>query len=400
MHNFWLVARHEFKIRTGKRSFLISTLAFPLLIMAGMGLAIFFTVLAERTDLPIGYIDRSGLISEDVSLPPLEDPVPIIAFSEEEGAREALSRGEISGYYVIPAGYPQQQQISLVVWDQPPGSNARESFTQFLRASLVSGFPQQFQERMMEGPTISIRSLEGRQDATQNNFLNFILPYLVGFFFFLAVMMSAGYLLQVVTDEKESRTIEIIMTTISPGQLIGGKASGLLAVVFLQMFIWVATAGIALAVASRYVEILQDFQLPWMLLAVILLFFVPSFVLIAGLMTAIGSSVTETRQGQQIGGILNLLFVAPYFITPLIITNPNSPLTVGFTLFPTTALVTISLRWGFTVIPAWQLALSWILLAATAVFTIWVSSRIFRIGMLMYGKQLSMKIIMAAVRTR
>jgi ABC-2 type transport system permease protein len=400
MHNFWRVARHEFKTRTGKRSFLITTLALPILIVVVMGLTILFTSQAERTSHPVGYVDHAGLLSDEVIPPAMEDAVPIIEFANEESARAALSRGEIGGYYIIPEGYPQQPQLTLVYWEQPPGANARETFNRYLRANLVSGLPQQVQERILEGPEMTVRSLEGRQEATRANFLVFIMPYIIGFFFFIAVMMSAGYLLQVVTDEKESRTIEILITTVSPGQLIGGKAAGLLGVVFLQMFVWLATAGIALGVASSYFEFIQDFRPPWSMVLVILLFFVPSFVLIAGLMTAIGSSVTETRQGQQIAGILNLLFVAPYFITSMAIANPNSPLMVGMTLFPTTALVTISLRWGFTTIPLWQLVASWLLLSTTAVFAIWASSRIFRIGMLMYGQPMNMKSIFAAVRSR
>jgi ABC-2 type transport system permease protein len=400
MHNFWRIARHEFKTRTGKRSFLISTIAIPVLILVMMGLIILLTSQLETSTNPIGYVDHSGLLSEDVTFPAVENAVHIIAFNDEETARSALSLGEIEAYFVIPAGYPQQPQVTLVYWEEPPGGNALQTFNQFIRANLVSGLPVQVQERILEGHEVTIRSLDGRQDAVSDNFLTFLLPYLVGFFFFIAVMMSAGYLLQVVTDEKENRTIEILMTTVSPEQLIGGKAAGLLAVVFLQMLVWVFTAGIALAVASRYVEFIQDFQLPWTMLLVVLLFFIPSFILIAGIMTAIGSSVTETRQGQQIAGMLNLLFVAPYFITAFAITNPNSPLLVGLTLFPTTALVTITLRWGFTIIPLWQLGLSWLLLVTSAAFSIWASSKVFRMGMLMYGQPLNMKAIVSAIRSR
>jgi ABC-2 type transport system permease protein len=399
MANFFRIARHEFKNRTGKRSFLISTLALPLLILVVMGISILLTIQAERTAFPVGYVDHSGLLSEGVSLPEMEDAVPIISFSTEEEARRALSLGEIGSYYVVPEGYPHNFLVTLVYMDEPPAGNARQTFNSFIRANLVSGLPQPVQTRILEGSDVMVRSLEGRQDATRMNFLVFIMPYIIGFFFFIAVMMSAGYLLQVVTDEKESRTIEILMTTVTPAQLIGGKAAGLLAVVFLQMFVWLAAAGTALAVASRFIDVLQHFQPPWSMVLVILLFFIPSFILIAGLMTAIGSSVTETRQGQQIAGILNLLFVAPYFITSLAIASPNSPLMVGLTLFPTTALVTISLRWGFTVIPFWQLAVSWLLLTSTAIFSIWASSRVFRVGMLMYGQPMNMKSILTAVKS-
>ena len=108
--------------------------------------------------------------------------------------------------------------------------------------------------------------------------------------------------------------------------------------------------------------------------------------------------VTEHQQGQQIAGIINLLFIFPFFFFILVFTDPNSPLMVAMTLFPTSAFMTVAMRWGVTTIPAWQLVLGWVLLVASASFMIVVAARVFRIGMLQYGQPLSLRAVAEIAR--
>ena len=134
-----------------------------------------------------------------------------------------------------------------------------------------------------------------------------------------------------------------------------------------------------------------------MFVGIIVLFFLPSYALVAGLMTAIGGAVTEVRQGQQVAGIVNMLFVAPLFVLPVLMAAPNSPLSIGLTLFPTTAFVTVALRWSFSAVPLWQLVASWGILFLTALGSLWASARIFRAGMLRYGQPLSLRAALATL---
>ena len=154
-----------------------------------------------------------------------------------------------------------------------------------------------------------------------------------------------------------------------------------------------------LIVAARTPE-LRQLSVPWDYLFVMTLFFFPAYALLAALMVAVGSAVTEFQQGQQIAAILNLIFLIPLFMLPFLLSDPAQPLAVVLTLFPPTAFMTVSLRWGLGTIPLWQLALSWLLLTGTAIFTIWAAAKIFRAGMLRYGKPLSLNAALAAVRGR
>lgn len=401
MRNFWLVAKHEYLKRAGKRSFLIATLGVPLLIILVIGVSIMMAIGGGK-DLPLGYVDQAGILiaSANLQTGSESEPVEMRHFSDEAAAQAALEKQEIQAYYILPPDYLQSRQVSLYYWDEAPGESVQDDFAAFVRASLTSGLPEDLRQRAVDGIDITLRSMDGGREIGSQSWVNFLIPFVAGFFFVFTVMSSAGYLLQVVTDEKENRTIEILVTSLSPEQLIGGKAFGLMAVALTQISIWVLAIVVGLVVGAQFLEPLQNVRVPWDFLFVAALFFFPTYALVAGLMTAIGGAVTEMQHGQQIAGILNLFFVMPYFLTVLIFADPHSPLLVGLTLFPTTAFTTVTLRWAMTVIPAWQLAVSWLVLMGSAGLSIWASSRIFRVGMLRYGQDLSLKAAFQALRSK
>ncbi len=401
MRNFWLLAKHEYRKMVSKRSFLLGTLAIPFLIIVVMGLVIFVAVRGEDKR-PIGYVDHAGILNETVR-PPTginDDMVPMRAFADETAAQTALAAGDIQAYYVLATDYLTTRELNRYYWQDDTDEAARSDFADFIRANLAVAQPVELQELLIDGPELTVRSLEGGREISSSNPLSFIIPFVAAFLFVFIVMGSAGYLLQVVTDEKENRTMEMMVTSVTPVQLIGGKALGLMAVSLTQLFIWLVVAAVALVIGANYIPQLQDFTVPWSSLLIIALYFFPAYALIAGMMTAIGSAVTELQQGQQIAGILNLLFIFPFFFVALIIAKPDSPILVALTLFPTTSFITIIMRWAVNVVPTWQLVASWLILVTTAVLSVYVSAKIFRVGMLRYGQSLNLRGVLAAVRSR
>ena len=189
-----------------------------------------------------------------------------------------------------------------------------------------------------------------------------------------------------------------MVTSVTPLQMIGGKAVGLMAVSLTQLALWLAVGAMALVIGANYVPLLQTISIPWSFLLITVLYFIPSYALIAGMMTAIGGAVTELRQGQQIAGFLNLLFAAPFFFIALIIGRPDSPILVVLTLFPTTSFITVMMRWAINVVPLWQMVLSWLILMGSAFLSVYASAKIFRVGMLRYGQGMRLRGVLAAVR--
>lgn len=399
MLNLWLMAKHEYRKKVGNRKFLFTTLGLPLALILILGVTIVITIGFSKDDRPVGYVDQAGILDASVLKMNAEqdNPVKMVPFPDTATAEAALTRKDLQAVFVIPSNYLTTRGMTLYYNGKAPDASIRSQFNRFILASLTTKIPENIRTRLIDTPKLTVRSMDGSKEMNQGRILEIILPFAAGFILAFSVMISAGTLLQVVADEKENRTIEILITTLSPEQIIGGKILGLLAVSLTQLTIW----GIALAgcifIGSRFFEMLQQFQIPWAFLLMIGLFFIPTFTLIAGLMTSIGGSVTETSQGQQIAGLINILFMLPFFFSALMVIQPNSPLVVALTLFPTTAFTTIALRWGFSVIPVWQLILSWILLVACALLSIWASSRIFRLGMLRYGKGLDFHTAIASL---
>jgi ABC-2 type transport system permease protein len=399
MRSFWLVAKHEYLKTAARRGFLILTLAIPLGMAALIAVGIAFESMGQN-DQPIGYVDQPGILDPGLhaAMPDADERVQIREFPDEETARTALERGEIQAFVLFPAGYPASLQTEIFYQDQLPKGDVLDDLDEFVRVNLLSSLPGDVQQRLLEGPSVTVHDLSSNRTFSQDDIVQVVLPFIATFFFFFATMSSAGYMLGVVAGEKENRTVEVMITTVTPGQLIGGKTAGLLAASLTQLAIYVVVAVVGLSVAAPYVPELQQVSVPWDYLGVIALFFFPSYALIAGVMVAIGAAVTEVQQGQQIAGILNLLFVVPLFVLPVLFNDPGSPVVVAFTLFPTTAFLTISLRWGLGTVPLWQLGISWVLLVATAAAAVWAAARVFRAGMLRYGKPLDFRGIVAAVR--
>ena len=185
-------------------------------------------------------------------------------------------------------------------------------------------------------------------------------------------------------EEKENRTMEIMISSVNPGQLMTGKIIGNIAVGLTQLIIWLIFGWIGLKVGGQFWPLLQDFSLPPNYILVLLLVLLPSFVMVAAIMAAIGATMTEAREAQQVSGMFSLPIMIPYYISSSIIMNPNSPLAVGLSYFPLTAPITILIRMAFTVVPAWQIALNIGILVVFAILAIWFAGRAFRLGMLRY----------------
>ncbi len=397
MRKFWLVARHEYRNMTRRRSFLWSTMGLPLLIGAIMAVGILIAT-GTGPAAALGYVDHAGVISAGAGAADQGGAVALRAFEDEASARASLEAGALQAYYVLPADYRQTGQVQLYYGKNAPNNDAHSQLDALLRANLLAGQPEAVQRRIDDGINLTLRSADGRREVNESGFINILLPFVAGMFFSFATMTAAGYLLQAVTTEKENRTVEVMATSLSPLQLVGGKALGLMAVALTQLLVWVAALAVGLVIAAQFWPEVRAVQAPWGLLGVTALYFLPAYALVAGLMVAIGGMVTETRQGQQISGIVNLLFVMPFFLTALIFSQPDSPLIVALTLFPTTSFLTILMRWGATVVPVWQLAVSWVLLVASAGLSVWAAARIFRTGMLRYGQPLNLAAAWAAVR--
>jgi ABC-2 type transport system permease protein len=222
-----------------------------------------------------------------------------------------------------------------------------------------------------------------------------VLPSFAGIAFIVAMFSTGGYLMQAVVEEKENRTMEVIITSVSPNQFMAGKIIGDTAIGLTQIFLWMVFIIIPILVLRNSMSFLRGIQVaPQTLILVVLVMF-PAFILVSALMAAIGATVSEAREGQQMVGIISLPIWIPYMLTGLLMSNPNSPLALALSLFPLTAPLTMLMRDGLTILPSWQIMLSSGIQIVSAVAAIWLAGRAFRLGMLRYGQRLKWREVFA-----
>ena len=388
MRTLLLIAQAEYLDRVRRRSFLLATagVAVILILVGVFGL----WASASRVVGAVGYVDRAGLLRPDV-LQTLETDIEFRAYDDEAAALADLESGRIQALYILAPDYLLSGEMTLLFWDKEPSNRLKNQFTDAIRAALVADAAEPARRRLLDEFHVTMRASVGEREASEEDILNLILPFVVGGFFTFAVMMASGYLLQAVTTEKENRMVEVMFTSVSALQFIGGKALGLIAVAFTQLGVWLGVLAALLAVYLSFTDILTGFSPSWGFFALIFLYFIPTYVLLSGIMIILGSLMPDLQQSQQIAGMVNLLFVLPFFFTVLLFTDPNSPLLTAMTLFPTTAFIAIAMRWGVTDIPAWQLVAAWFSIAIAAVVVIFVAARVFRAGMLQYGRTASLR---------
>ena len=207
----------------------------------------------------------------------------------------------------------------------------------------------------------------------------------------LAINMTGGYLLQAVVEEKENRTMEIILTSSSPTQIMTGKVIGNMSVGLTQLLIWILFGLIGFIFLQSNIPEISNTQFDWSFFFLMVATFLPAFVMISALMATLGATATETKEAQQIAGLFSLPIAIPFWFVAVFIESPNSPLAIIFSIFPFTAPISLPLRAAFTNIPIWQTISSVGLLVLFAIGAIWLAGRAFRLGMLRYGKKLSLK---------
>lgn len=392
-----LVMRHEFWRHVTRRSFLFAVFGMPaLFVLIIGGLILFF---AGRGDDPVGLVDQADVLISPAAYQGLlgdnENSVPFQLYGDETAAHSALLDKEIQAYVVIPPEYVATGHVTL--YHQGDAYEGLDGdLSGYLRASLLAGSDPAVADRFRNRPAITFVSLA--EESGRDSPLAFIVPFLLGFIFLIAIFSTSGFLIQAIVDEKENRTMEILITSLSPWQLILGKIVGLVSVGLVQIIVWLGFALVGFFIARASIAGLPPLEIPRSTLLIAVIWFVPFYVMIAALMTAVGISVTAVSEAQQAVGIVSILAMFPLYFTFLILESPDSSLSVTLSLIPFSAPLTLLTRAQVTDVPAWQFILSWIILVATALLGLFLVSRLLHVGMLRYGQKVTLRETLALLR--
>ena len=193
--------------------------------------------------------------------------------------------------------------------------------------------------------------------------------------------------------------MEVLVTSISPFQLIGGKTLGIVAISLTLLIAWttVVLAGIFIAVRTG-VAWFSDLSMDWRSILASLLIAIPAYVLASAMMIAYGSVFASEQESQSASAVFVFLHLAPFYVSWSFINQPHSTLAVILSLLPFTSMLTIGMRNLFTIVPTWQVLVSSCIQVICAIGGLWLAGRAFRLGMLRTGQRLKWRNLFMAKR--
>jgi ABC-2 type transport system permease protein len=406
MNNIVTVALREIVTRLRKPSFYLATLLMPLFVAAiFFGLSAFSgnlageidaDVLSQQPSRPSGYVDQAGIIT---SIPDQLHQF-FIPYGSEREAAAAVRNGAIPNYFVVPADYLESGRVTRVsqqaTFTSAIGPDAR-AFETLLRANLAGDAAL---AQRISNPLDLETELVGAPAAQPQHGQS--VPFngtsvVLGMLLLFSIINGGGWLVQAVVEEKENRTIEVVLTSVRPVYLMAGKLLGLGTVALLQLVFWIVMSGGLLGIAAA-VGISTLSGVPVTAWLWMLAFFFLGFAFYGALMMGLGAVGASMREVQQISGFMTIPILSPLWFWGPITERPNGTLAQILSYIPFTAPLTMMLRMGATSVPAWQTLLSLGILALAVALAIWLAARLFRSSTLLTGAKPTPRALWQALR--
>ncbi|MCJ7522819.1 MAG: ABC transporter permease [Dehalococcoidia bacterium] len=396
------VLKHEFRQTIKRNAFIIMTVSLPLLLMLGYGIyqgVEHWYKPSEPDELKIGYVDEVGKFGEYTS----QGDVTLIQYPNEDEAKAALLKDEIQEYIVIPTDYLFSGSITRYILKsemEVPGK-VWVSIEDFLLSNLLAGeiSPELLQRAKLPMGLNTLQLDESGEIAvTQDEISKYVLPIVFGILFVFAIFFSSGFLLQSVSEEKENRVIEIVLSSLSARQLLAGKILGLGAAGLFQVAVWFIAVKVFADAASVNIPALSELSVTTSFLLFGMVYFLLGYLLFAAIYASVGSIGSTARESQGMSGILVMPAFLPLWLNYFITSNPESIFAKVLTFFPLTAPVTAMMRLSRDSISPWEIGLSLVILAGSVVLATWAAAKIFRVFLLMYGKRPALREIVRYVR--
>ncbi|AIQ62223.1 potassium ABC transporter permease [Paenibacillus stellifer] len=418
MNKMGTIIGFTFKNKVRTKSFLITTLILVILLSIGMNIPYLIKAFqgddANSSGLSIGVVAESGsrateLLQNYAQQSDTGAKITVYPSADDAGLKKAMQDGQTDGYLTFTeqggAG------LSSAVYHSSGSGSKAQSFLQTalqqINAQLIAGDKLTAEQIAAMNAPISLGmekiNADGGEAADESHpIINYVLVYCLLILFFMSIMMTGNMISAEVTSEKSSRIMEILITSAAPLAQMFGKVIGIFLVGLIQIVI-IAAAVAANLLLPHNADVLKDFnldlgQLSVSLLVYGLILYILGYFLYALMYAAVGSIVSRTEDlGQAVMPIMMLGFVN--FYVPLFsISAPNTMLVKVASYVPFTSPLSMLLRIGVGDVAFWEIALSLLILLVTCFGMGWLAAKIYRTGVLMYGKRPSIKELRKAMK--
>ncbi len=410
MHKILAIIKREYKEAVYKKSFIILTLLMPVLMIGFTIVPGLLMTLKTQKQLTIHIIDQSGKIFSDLQKSLATDtlktgkPRYVLTFVPTNAhnlstvlkkEKKLIASKKLDALLFIPADLDSSLQVRFYarnVADIDMTSRLKNEISTILSRQrlLAAGIqPELIRKltRKVHFATFKITK-EGKESKTgfvQEYFSTFILVF---FLYFTIILYGAGIMRSII-QEKTSRIVETILSGANSFQFMAGKILGMGAVSFTQYLIWIVFGISLFFIGSSYLPpgSSQFFQINPVIFVYFILFFILGYLLYSALYAAVGAISNSEQEAQNAAYPVTLSLIVPIIMFSYVVKNPNAPLSVVLSQIPLFSPVIMFARINLSTPSLWQILLSIGLLIITIVLVIWIVAKIFRVGILMYGKR-------------
>ncbi len=434
MNKLALIVKREYLAKVRNKSFVVMTFLSPILMVGMVMLIVYLTKLNGSEKNVVAILNESDYFSNDFLS---TENMSYMQFKDIslEAAKDSTEHMGFSGLLHIPnSGHLEKVANSSYFYSKDAPST-------LILDKLESVFRDRLRQRRLQEIGVSAKDFTtidppyeiktstflGEQNLKGINEIKAAIGGGFGYLIMMFIIIYGAFVMRSVIEEKTSRIIEVIISSVKPFQLMLGKIIGTSLAGLTQFAIWIISAGLLLLVAMAIFDIepasltggqemitnatgqlappipssddtfnlyaQEIFDIPWiMLITFFMIYFVLGYLIYSSIYAAIGAAVdNETDTQQFIFPIILPLMLAIYVGFFSVFSNPHGPIAVGFSLFPLTSPIVMMMRLpsgiGEGGVPIWQVLTSIVLLAGTFIGIVWLAAKIYRVGILMYGKK-------------
>jgi ABC-2 type transport system permease protein len=401
MRDILLIAKREYLEQVRGKAFKVTTVLIPLVFIAifgviaiagknsGVGKHIVIAVddpaLAQRVRAPL-VADKDAKMTVDVIAPATE--------ADHKNLLAEVDQKQIDGFLWMQA--PANGPVTAIFESRSSGDFATEGrLENAVNHALIEqrlaerGIATSEVEALTQRVDLDTIQVKNGKETASNAMSTFWAAYAMAFLLSFTVVMYGMNVGRSVIQEKTSRIFEVMLATVTPGDMLAGKLIGIGAVGLTQIAIWAvgATLFAGSAFAARIMAGGVKVQVSGIEIALFCLYFVLGYALYSTLFAGLAATCDTEQELQQYAPLAAVPIWLSFGMITFIVSNPNSAWSVAISMFPPCAPITMFLRLASQFPPMWQIALSLALMAISVYIVLWLSSRIYRVGILMYGKR-------------
>lgn len=412
MHKLWLVIKREYLTRVRTKGFIISTIIVPVLTVGVLVLQIVTASRQVGHTLRIVVLDEAGGLGSAVAkglsakLPSGQPEFRVVqtwenpAADAEANLRARVLRGELDAFLVLPASLDDGKASAEFHTRNPGQVTISGELNDDVNNAVIAqrlharGVDVRDVAQVVKGVDLKVIKVGSHGDSEEKG-QTIVLAIVVGMLLYTTLIIYGVATMRAVMEEKTTRVIEILVASARPFYLLAGKIMGVAAVGLTQYAIWVTAGALVTAYGATVASMVHAGAMPslhlsWPMLGFTMIFFLMGYLLYASLYAAVGAMVSSDQEAQQAQMPITMLIVAAVVLFNVIIRDPNSSLSTGLSMVPFFAPILMLLRIALQTPPLWQIALCLGILGLTTAGIIFLAARIYRVGILMYGKRPSL----------